>query len=50
MGWEEEGGGGGGEKKGHQVKGNFRFLNIQKSAEPYLFKTGRNSKLLSKVM
>ena len=42
--------GGGGKKKGHQVKGNFRFLNIQKSAEPYLFKTGRNSKLLSKVM
>ena len=26
--------GGGGEKKGHQVKGNFRFLNIQKSANP----------------
>ena len=41
MGWEEEGvvGGGGGrggraDRKGHQVKGNFGFLNIQKSANP----------------
>ena len=23
-----------GKRKGHQVKGNFRFLNIQKSANP----------------
>ena len=28
------GGWGGGDRKGHQVKGNFRFLNIQKSANP----------------